>query len=141
MSGGQIPRAVHDLFQGTVGIWLCGEGSSTCHFGHVATSYNTCAHFSAFMDDIMHFEFFLLKYSWFTMCQFLLYSKVAQSYVYIHSFPYVIFHHGLFQEIGYSSLSLHSRTSLLTYSKCNSLHLLTPNSRPSHSLHSPPWQP
>ena len=32
-----------------------------------------------------HVFYFLLKYSWVTMlCQFLLYSKVTQSYIYIH---------------------------------------------------------
>ena len=47
----------------------------------------------------------LLKCSWFSMlCQFLLYSKVTQSYIYIHSFPHIIFHHVLSQEIGYSFL-------------------------------------
>ena len=38
------------------------------------------------------------------MCQFLLYTKVIQLYIYIHSFSHIIFHHGLSQEIEYSSL-------------------------------------
>ena len=38
----------------------------------------------------------------------------------------ILFHHDLSQETGYSSL--YSRISLLIHSKCNSLHLLTPNS-------------
>ena len=47
----------------------------------------------------------LLKYSWFTMlCHFLLYSKVTQSYTYIHSLFYIIFHPGVSQETGYSYL-------------------------------------
>ena len=53
------------------------------------------------------FFFFLLKYSWIRrMYQFLLYSKVIQSYMYlyIHSFSHVIFYHVLSQEIGYSFL-------------------------------------
>ena len=37
------------------------------------------------------------------LCQFLLYSKVTQSYIYTFFF-YVIFHHDLSQEIGYHSL-------------------------------------
>ena len=46
-----------------------------------------------------------LKYSWFTMlCQFLLYSKVTPTHIYIHSLSCVIFHHGLSQETGCSSL-------------------------------------
>ena len=38
------------------------------------------------------------------LCQFLLYSKVTFSYIHIHSLSYTIFHDGLSQEIGYSSL-------------------------------------
>ena len=37
------------------------------------------------------------------LCQFLLYSIVTQSYIYIHSFSQTISHHGLYQEPGYSS--------------------------------------
>ena len=37
-------------------------------------------------------------------CQFLLYSKVIQTYIYTHSLSYIIFHHGLFQETGHSFL-------------------------------------
>ena len=49
--------------------------------------------------------FTICKYKVFTMrCQFLLYSKVTQSYTYIHSFSHIIFHHVLSQETGYHSL-------------------------------------
>ena len=65
------------------------------------------SHFS-YSDEyvvLSHGEFFLLKYSWFTMlCQSLLYSTVTQFYTYIHSFFNILFHYGLSQEIGYSSL-------------------------------------
>ena len=48
---------------------------------------------------------FLKNYGPFTMlCQFLLYSKMTQSCIYIHSLSYIIFQHGLSQETGYSSL-------------------------------------
>ena len=44
-------------------------------------------------------------YGWFAVfCQFLLYSKVTQPYIYIHSISHVIFHHVPLQVIGYSSL-------------------------------------
>ena len=44
-------------------------------------------------------------YGWFAMlCQFLMYSIVTQSYIYIHSFSHTIFYHVLSQKIGYSSL-------------------------------------
>ena len=49
------------------------------------------------------FQFFY--YSWFTiLCQFLLYSKVTQLYIYIHSFSCIIFHHVTSEVVGYSSL-------------------------------------
>ena len=38
------------------------------------------------------------------LCQFLLYSKVTQSYIYMYSFSHIIFHHVLSQEIEYNSL-------------------------------------
>ena len=38
------------------------------------------------------------------LCQFLLHSKVTQSYICIHSLSYIILHRGLPQVIGYSSL-------------------------------------
>ena len=48
---------------------------------------------------------FLLKYCWLIMfCQFLLYSKVSQSHICIHSFSHIIFHHVLSKVMGYSSL-------------------------------------
>jgi len=47
----------------------------------------------------------LLKYSWFTMlCQFLLYSKVMQLYIYIYILFHILFHYGLPQDIEESSL-------------------------------------
>ena len=60
------------------------------------------------------------------LLQFLLYSKVTPSYINIHSFSHIIFHHVLAQE---TIPVLYSRISLFIHSKCNSLHLLTPNSQ------------
>ena len=60
-------------------------------------------------------------------CQFLLYSKVTQLYVYIHSFSHYLLPCPLIV------LCAIHRTSLLIHSKCNSLHLLTPDSCPSYS--------
>ena len=37
-------------------------------------------------------------------CAIFCYSKVTQSYIYIHSLSYIIFYHGLSQESGYSVL-------------------------------------
>ena len=56
------------------------------------------------------------------LCQF---SAVQRNdpvvHIYLHSLPYIIFHHGLSQEIICSSLCY---TSLLIHSVCNSLHLV-----------------
>ena len=50
--------------------------------------------------------YYYFNYSWFTiLCQFLLHSKVTQSYIYINALSHIIFQHVLSQEIGYSSLS------------------------------------
>ena len=49
--------------------------------------------------------FFFIRVSWLiVLWQFLLYSIVTQSYIYIHCFSHPVFHHVLPQEIGYSSL-------------------------------------
>ena len=76
-----------------------------------------------------------LKYSWFTgLCQFLLYSIVNQLYVYMFVFvcTTLFFSHCLQScsiPKGWIEFPvLYSRTSLLIHSKCNSLHLPTPNS-------------
>ena len=76
--------------------------------------------------------FFALKkivsyYSWFTVfCQFLLYSKVTQSYIDVHSF----FPHSPPSRFIPSDWIefpvLYSRTSWLIHSQCKSLHFLTP---------------
>ena len=49
--------------------------------------------------------FFRFYYSWYTMfCQFLLYRKVSQLSIYIHSFSHIIFHHVSLQVTRYRSL-------------------------------------
>ena len=72
------------------------------------------------------------------LCQFLLYSVVTQSYIYICSFSHTIFHHVQSQETGYSSLSCtvvrpHC-LSILDVIVCT-YQPQTPH--PSHSLLSP----
>jgi len=59
-------------------------------------------------------------------------DPVIHTYIHALSYilSYIIFHHVLSQETGYSSLCyVCSSTSLLIHSKYNSLHLLTPNSQ------------
>ena len=80
-------------------------------------------------------KFFFLMYSWFTMlCQFLLYSKVTQSYIYTHAYTCIFFFWYCLPSCYITSdwtqfPVLYNKTSFLIHSKCNSLHLLTPNSQ------------
>lgn len=55
------------------------------------------------------FSFFQSTLKIYNVCQFLSYSKVTQSCIYIYThrhafFFYIIFHHGLSQQIGYGCL-------------------------------------
>ena len=91
---------------------------------------------------ILFFSVFFFKsfyFSWFTMfCEFMLYSRVTWSYIYIHidvcmyiythSFSHIILYHVPSQVIRHSSLC-YTRISLFFHSKCSSLHLLTPYSQ------------
>ena len=70
--------------------------------------------------------------------QFLLYSKVTQSYICIHFFSHIVFHHGLSQETGYSSLCYTVGPHCLTILDVIVLHLPTSNSQ-SIPLPPPPW--
>ena len=63
------------------------------------------------------------------MCQFLLYSKVTQPYMYTHYFSQTVFHQVLSQETGYCSLCYIVGSHCLIHSKGTSLHLLTPSSQ------------
>ena len=76
-----------------------------------------------------------LNCSSFTVCQFLLYSKVTQSYIYIHSFLKCInFHHGLSQELGYSSLCYTVRSQCLSILNVQFASTSPKLPSPSHSL-------
>lgn len=85
-------------------LWLL-SGFSLYFCFSVVWLWYTCMSFSSYLYSLRCSLSFFFSYGWFTMfCQFLLYSKVTQSYVYIPSFPHIIFHHVLSQVIGYSSL-------------------------------------
>ena len=58
----------------------------------------------SFGNAFFFFFFFFTKVQFIYNVVFLLCSKVTQSYIYMHSSSYIIFHHVLSQEIGYSSL-------------------------------------
>jgi len=112
-----------------------GEGTRRTQDTWKTKHLNSCASLCWILKCTFRNGFYC---SWFTMfCQFPLYSKATQSYIYTHSFSYIIFHRGLFPRDWIEFPVLDSRTSLLIHSKGNSLHLPTPNSHPSHSLPSP----
>ena len=76
---------------------------------------------------------------WFTvLCQFLLYSRVTQSYINTHSLN-TIFHHGLSQEIGYSSLCYTEGPYCLCI--LNIIVCIYESQTPHPSCSVPPWQP
>ena len=60
-----------------------------------------CVHLSKLLQLNAFWKFVLLKYSWFTMLCYFLYSKVTQSFIHI----YILFHYGLSQDIQYSALT------------------------------------
>jgi len=80
--------------------------------------------FVCFGFGVLVLAFLLLKYSCCTMlCQFLLYRKVTQSYIILFLISSLI----MFYPKSLDTVTvLYSRT-LLIYSKCNGLYLLTPN--------------
>ena len=63
--------------------------------------------------------------------------------IHIHTFFFLIFSSLMFypKRLDIVFLVLYSRTSLLIHSKCNSLHLPTPNPYPPHFFPPSPWQP
>ena len=67
-------------------------------------------------------------------------SAAQQNYsvinIYIHIILYILFHYGLSQDMNIVPCAI--RTLLFTHSKCNSLHLPTPNSQ---SIALPPSSP
>ena len=61
------------------------ENSQIEHLGRLMFLF----HFKVWLD-LCNFFLIWLKYSWFTMlCKFLLYSKVTQSFIYIHIWLYI----------------------------------------------------
>ena len=69
------------------------------------------------------------------LCQFLLYKKMIQSYIYIYTFIFLYYLPSWFIPRSWIQFPvLYSRTSLFIHSKYKSLHLLTPYSQsiPQH---------
>ena len=86
----------------------------------------------------LFFILFLLDYSWFTVCQFLLYNIVSQSYIYMYTFFFSYYLPSCCIPRDWVHFPvLYSRTSWSIHSKYNSLHLLIPNSLPSPFLPTP----
>ena len=89
------------------------------------------------MNDLsqpLFYDFYFFHYSWYTVfCQFPPYSKVTQSYTYIHSFSHIILHQVPSQWLAILPRAM--QQDFLAYPlKCNGLHLLTPTPGPFHSL-------
>ena len=81
-------------------------------------------------------------YGWFPVfCQFLLYSRVTQLYIYIHSFSHIMFCHVLSQAIAYSSLCCTAGPHCLAILNVIVCIYEPQTPHPSHSLSLPPWQP
>ena len=75
------------------------------------------------------------------MCQFLLYSLMTHSYLYIHSLSYSIFHYGLSQETGYSSLCYTVGCHCLSILNVIVCIYQPPVPHPSHFFAPHPWHP
>ena len=85
-----------------------------------------------FIINLILFNFLFQLFTMF--CQFLLYSKVAQSYTHTHTHIILLILYSIISDQMQFPV-LYSRTSLLIHSKCNSLH---PNFQSIPLLS--PWQ-
>ena len=91
----------HSSWSQGVRFWVKWPFLTHC----VEGAYAQFPTFKTQKSSLFLFKKFVSFYSsWFTMFQFLLYSKVTQTYKYIHYFSHILFHHVLSQEIGQSSL-------------------------------------
>ena len=80
-------------------------------------------------------------YSWFTtFCQFLLYSKVTQLHIYIHSLSHILFHHIPSQVTRHSSLCCTAGFHCLSTPNAIIFIYQPVTPSPSHYLPAPPWQ-
>ena len=73
--------------------------------------------------------FFKIRVWLITFCQFLLYTKVTQLYIYIYSFSYMFLSHVPSQVIRYSSLCYRAGPHCLSTPSAVFLYLLTLNSQ------------
>ena len=68
------------------------------HIFLVVAGLQDGSHEYFFFLFFFYYAFYFFYYTWFrAFYQFLLYSKVTQSYIYLHYFSHVIFHHILSQ--------------------------------------------
>ena len=119
----------------------CNKHWGACIFSFSFFSLGKVYHQSwVFLILLCFYDFYFFHYSWLTVfCQFLLYSKVTQSYIHICSFSYITLHHVPSQVTRYSSLCYTAGSHCLSFPKCNNLHLLTSNSLSIQLSPSPPW--
>ena len=119
---------------------LCLYSFSHIIFNHVPSQVIGHSSLCSTADHIAYPFFFKFYYSWFILfCQFLMYRKGTQSYIYTHSLSHIIFHHVLSQMIGHSCLCYTAGPHCL-YIINVSLPLLTPNPQSIPLLPNLPWQ-
>ena len=79
-----------------------------------------------------HIHFILLKYSWFKMCWFLIYTKVILSLSYTHT--HILFHYDLLKDIGYPCATCCCSVAQLCLTLCDPMDCITPGFPALHHL-------
>ena len=111
-------------------LWLCCRLAATAPISPQA--WEPPYAIGATLEKAKRQKYIYIYCNWFTMfCQFLLCSKVTQLYIYI---PFFSSHYPPWCSITSDQIEfsvLYSRISLVIHSKCNTLHLPSPNSHSS----------
>ena len=136
-------RCGHELWYVTdmawipCGLWLWCRPATTAPIQPPAWAF-PCAAGAALKKKIRKKPFY---YSWFTtFCQFLLYSKVTQLHIYIHSLSHILFHHIPSQVTRHSSLCCTAGFHCLSTPNAIICIYQPVTPSPSHYLPAPPWQ-
>ena len=79
-----------------------------------------------------HIHFILLKYSWFKMCWFLIYTKVILSLSYTQT--HILFHYDLLKDIGYPCATCCCSVAQLCLTLCDPMDCITPGFPALHHL-------
>ena len=125
--------------------WLHSSTSNNLTLGCISLRKISLSFFFFFLVELRFTYFHPLEnyyYCFFTIFgQFLLDGRGTQLYIYIHSFSHVLLHRVPSQVVRFRSLC-YTAGSLLIHTKCNSLHLLSPQIPvPLHLSPSQKWLP